>query len=304
MTRRGFSLAEVLIALGVLAMVLCGALVFLQTNLVFCRRQIQGVRAAFLAQDLFSAELPGRGRLDEFDYALEDSNGWLRLVLKQGSVQMAHLTMRKAVSRPLQYQDFETHEWLEVDAEGCAERKLAEPEAMPLTDGQEAQFDPQHRQIAYLQNGQVWVLDLQSKKAACWLSGPAQTLAWHGQNSLIVGAGSKLLRVTAQGRPETLHQGPLLSQAAVSPDLKQIAYVARSNESNDLCIYDRVNRSSRVILATPEGEIRPLWSQDGLRLLYGEAPAAGGTHLKCVNPDGSGLQDLGIVASANNWKWR
>ena len=319
--RRGFSFAEVLIALGVLAMVLCGALVFLQINLVFYRRQIHGVRGAFLAQDLLqrASELPSRGRLGDFDYSLEDSNGWLRLDLKQGAVQMAHQTMRKAVSRPLQYQDFETQEWFEVDAEGCSEQKLAEQEAVPLMDGrhlswrgvevyeglpQEPQLDAEHRQIAFLQNGQVWVLDLRSKKAACWLATPVQTLAWHGQNSLIVADGSKILRVTAQGRPETLYERPDLSQAAVSPDLKQIAYVARSQESNDLCLYDRASRSSRVILATPEGEIRPLWSKDGLRILYGEAPAAGGTHLKCINADGTGLQDLHIVASANHWNWR
>ena len=57
-------------------------------------------------------------------------------------------------------------------------------------------------------------------------------------------------------------------------------------------------------MTTPEGEIRPLWSRDGLRLLYGVAPIAGGTRLFCVNADGTGLQDLHIVASGSNWKWR
>ena len=320
MRRRGFSFAEVLIALGVLAMVLCGALVFLQTNLVFYRRQMQGLRGAFLAQDLLPrvSELPSRGRLDDFDYAVEDSNEWLRLELRQGSVPMTHQTLRKPVSRLLQYQDFETQEWFEVDAEGCAEQKLGEQDAMPVSDGRylswrgvpiyegspyDPQVDPECRQIAFLQNGQVWVLDVRSKKAACWLGGPVRTLAWHGQNSLVVSDGSRLLRVTAPGRTETLYDGAL-AQATVSPDLKQIAYVARSSESNDLCLYDRASRSSRVISATPDGEIRPLWSRDGQRILYGEAPAAGGTHLKCINSDGSGLQDLHIVASANNWKWR
>jgi len=320
-TRRAFSFAEVLIALGVLAMVLCGALVFLQTNLMFYRRQMQGVRGAFLAQALLfhSSEFPDRGRVDDFDYQIKSTDEWLRLDLKQGPVSMAHQLLRKPVSRPLLYQDFETQEWLEVDAEGCAEEKVAEQEALPLWDGrqlrwrgaqvyegqaQESQIDSEHRRIAFLQNGQVWVLELSSKKASCWSGGPVQTLAWHSKNSLVVGDGSKLIRVTAPGRGETLYNGPALAQAAVSPDLKSIAYVSRSNESNDLCIYDRASHSSRIILNTPQGEIRPLWSPDGLRILYGEAPEAGGTHLKCINADGTGQQDLGIVASANNWKWR
>ncbi len=321
MRRRGFSFAEVLIALGVLAMVLCGALVFLQTNLVFYRRQMQGVRAAFLAQDLLprAAERHGHGQADDFEYAIREEKDWLRMDLKQGSVQMAHQVLRKPVSRPLLYQDFETQQWLEVDAEGCAERRVAEQEANPVSDGRhlswrgiqvyegeplDPHMDRENRRIAFLQNGQVWVLDLSDREAACWSSGPAQTLAWHGQNSLIVTSGSKILRVTAPGRTETLYNGPVLTQAAVSPDLRTFAYVARSSESNDLCVYDRATRISRVVLATPEGEIRPLWSPDGLRILYGEAPEAGGTHLKCINADGTGQQDLGIVASANNWKWR
>jgi len=321
MRRRGFSFTEVLIALGILAMVLCGALVFLQTNLVFYRRQMQGVRGAFLAQDILprASELAAQGRVADFDYTISDAREWLRLDLKQGSLQVAHQVLRKPVSRPLLYQDFETQEWLEVDAERCAEQRLADNEAIAVSDGrhlswrgtqvyegqpQDPQIDSVRRRVAFLQNGQVWVVDLSDRKAARWWAGPAQTLAWHDQSSLIVTDGSKVLRVTGSGRTETVYDGPPLAQAAVSPDLKQIVYVARSSESNDLCLYDRTTHSNRVILATPEGEIRPLWSSDGSRILYGEAPAAGGTRLKCINADGTGQQDLAIVASANNWKWR
>ena len=320
---RGFSFTEVLVALGILAMVLCAAMIFLQTNLMFYRKQIHAVRAGFLAQSLLTQEgvVPDKGRIGDLNYSAktDETGHWLHLQVGLGSLTYCEQSLwRLGSDRGLLYQDYASGQWTLADSEGCAEQPVSEQDAVPVTDGrslswrgvqiyegspQDPQLDPGRRQIAFLQSGQVWVLDLSSRKAACWLAGPVQTLAWHDQNSLIVNDGSKVLRVTARGGPETLYNGSLV-QAAVSPDLQRIAYVDRPHENNDLCLYDRASRSTRVILATPEGEIRPLWSKDGLRILYGEAPMAGGTRLRCINPDGSGLQDLGIVASANNWKWR
>jgi len=320
---RGFSFAEVLVSLGILAMVLCGAMIFLQTNLMFYRKQIHGVRAAFVAQSLLTqvGTVPDKGRIEDLTFSAkaDETGHWLHLQVGLGSLTYCEQTLwRLGSDRGLLYQDYDSQQWTLADSEGCSEQPISELDAVPVSDGQylswrgvqvyegstqDPQLDPGQSQIAFLRNGQVWVLNLVSKKASCWLGGPVQTMAWHDQNSLVVNDGSKILRVTARGQAETLYNGSL-QQASVSPDLKQIVYVARPQETNDLCLYDRASRSNRVILATPEGEIRPLWSKDGLRILYGEAPMAGGTRLRCINADGSGLQDLGIVASANNWKWR
>ena len=144
MKRRGLSFAEVLLALGILAMVLCGSLIFLQTNLVFYRHQIQAVRGAFLAQNLLG-QLPPEpiyGKMNDFEYGLEveatssPPGHWLRLELKQG----ANVVSRQALWRPFNsrsilYQDYETKDWKRIEADGCAEETIAEENAVPITDG-------------------------------------------------------------------------------------------------------------------------------------------------------------------------
>ncbi|MFN8611662.1 MAG: prepilin-type N-terminal cleavage/methylation domain-containing protein [Vulcanimicrobiota bacterium] len=323
-SKGAFSLTEVLVALGILALVLCGALVLLQTNLMFYRRQITGLRAALVGQAMLAepADVPSGGQVGDLNYTMttDETGHWLHLRLGPGSQIYCEQTLwRLGTERGLIYQNFDTLRWTLADSESCAEQILSEEDAIPWSDGrhlswrgaqvyegcpQAPQLSPDQRKLAFLQDGQVWVLDLNSRRAACWLGGPAQSLAWHDRSSLIATVQSQILKVSAQGIPQVLYDGPLLSQAAVSPDAKQIAYVGRLHETNDLCLYDRASGSSQLIMATPEGEIRPLWSRDGRRILYGVAPEAGGTRLKCINPDGSGLQDLGIVASASNWKWR
>lgn len=319
-TRRGFSFAEVLIALGILAMVLCGAMVFLQTNLVFYKRQLQGVGAAFWSQDLLFRSSESHGRVGNFDYVITEANEWLRLDLKQDSLALAHQVLRKPVSRPLLYQDFETQEWLEVDAEGCSEQLLGEG-AVPTCEAgrvfwrgrqvydhgspiRDPQLDESQKKIAFACGDQVWVLDLDQRKALCWFTAasPLQLLAWHTEDSLVVQEADRLMRVSVR-RSQVVYEGTL-QQPSLSPDGHQIVFIEQREGTNDLVLYDRREKSARPIKSTPDGEIRPLWSRDWARILYGIAPTAGGTQLFCVNPDGSGTQDLHLVASGSNWKWR
>lgn len=136
MKRRAFSLTEVLMALGILAMVLCGALVFLQTSLVFYRRQMNALAASFTAQSLLaSATKPERGHIGQLDYTLDiDKAGWAHLDLRQGAASVARPILRQPVERLLWFQDYASQQWLEVDAESCAEQTLEQQAIHPVAE--------------------------------------------------------------------------------------------------------------------------------------------------------------------------
>lgn len=325
MKRRAFSLTEVLMALGILAMVLCGALVFLQTSLVFYRRQMNALAASFTAQSLLaSATKPERGHIGQLDYTLDiDKAGWAHLDLRQGAASVARPILRQPVERLLWFQDYASQQWLEVDAESCAEQTLEQQAIHPVAEAgglswkgrvvyrdssplREPQLDPERHRIAFIQGSQVLVLDLDRMKTSCWFTGrnELESISWleDGQ-SVAVQDGNRLLKISAR-RQTVLYDGPALQQPSVSPDASQIAFIDRQDGSNDLFVYDCTAKQARPVMATPDGEIRPLWSRDGQRILYGVAPEAGGTRLFCGNSDGSGLQDLHIEASGRNWSWK
>ena len=117
-------------------------------------------------------------------------------------------------------------------------------------------------------------------------------------------AGSRLLKLRSNSPAQVLYEGPRLSAPAVSPDGAKIAFISSEDSTNEIFILTLSNHQAINITKSPEGEIRPLWSPQGDRILFALAPVAGGSALGCINPDGSGRQDLQTVAQGNRSDWR
>ncbi len=122
--------AELLIALAVLALVICGSTLFLQSSLMYYRRQISAVRGALLGQDLLT-RLPvvaARGEVENFTYSLDleptqqPVGVWLHLTLSQGRISI----LKQSRWRPLQkrwvsFQSFGSEEWKQIEVDGPGE---------------------------------------------------------------------------------------------------------------------------------------------------------------------------------------
>lgn len=335
MKRRGLSFAELLVALAILALVSCGSMIFLQMNLMWYRREILAVRAAFLGQDIlqrFPVEAGSRqGRIEEFAYAVDvqsEAQGvWLYLTFTQGK----YTVLKQRLWRPLRtrkivFQPFESEEWKEVEADGPGRRNLeAKPDlaigqgSTLLWNGQPVWNHPagveQPRanadgsQIAFLSAGgsELWVFDRLHNRADCWQRGlqVVDPPGWLDSRAVVVcQAGRQLLKLKTNSSPQVLYEGPGLSAPSVSPDGTKIAFIGAENSTNEIFVLSLSSRQASNITHSPDGEIRPLWSLQGDRLLFAIAPVAGGSALCCINPDGTGRQDLQIVAQGNQWDWR
>lgn len=325
MKRRGVSFAELLVALAVLALVSCGSMIFLQSNLMWYRRQISAIRMGFLGQDLlqsFPVEAGSkRGQIEEFEYSLdvqsEAGGAWLYLTFTQGKSTL----LKQSLWRPLQprrivFQPFESEEWKEIEADGPGQRNLTAPPdevgGKPLLENPGGVEQPvasaDGRQIAFLSAGgsEVWVFDQLHNRAQCWQRDLQVTdpPCWLDSRSLLIcQAGSQLIRVRVNSSPQILYEGPRLSAPAVSPDGSKIAFVSTEDSTNEIFVLTLGTHQAINITHSPDGEIRPLWSPQGDRLLFALAPVAGGSALWCINRDGSGRQDLQIVAQGNRWGW-
>ena len=310
-------------------------MVFLQTSLLYYQQQILAVRGALLGQSLL-AECPSSlakttGQVEDFTYSIDHvetpglSGAWFHLTLWQGK----RLILKQSLWRPdedrlVVYQSFSSGEWREREVDGPADTPAPDAGNLVGADGlsityrgatvfrsqqalQFAQLSPSGSQIAVLQGSEVWVINLaNSFKASSWYAANQQltSLDWTDDQSLVACEGdNKLVKLTRTGH-ELLYEGTDLNFPAVSPDGRFIAYISSLDGNNDLLVLDLRSKTSKNITHSPEGEIRPQWSRRGQRILFGIAPTAGGVQLGCINPDGSGRQDLETEASSNNWRWK
>lgn len=339
MKKRGLTFAELLIALAILALVICGATVFLQSNLIFYRHQIAAVRAAFLGQQLLNtlpiASQPIQGQIEDFLYAAEfestsqPEGAWIHLTFLQGKTKILKQSLwRSQQSRWVSVKNFEQGDWQQIEVDGLGQITGRVQERIATTDGQslfwqgskvyqsqqafilEPRANPEGTQIAFLQQQGaetgVWVLDVTTRKATCWRSGDSITdpPCWLPDGDLLVCRGNQLVRLSKTYQ-RTLYEGPgqWLSSPTVSPEGGRVCFVCNPKEGNELYLLDLQTGKAKNISNSPEGEIRPLWSPHGERILFGIAPSAGGSHLACIHPDGSGRQDLQVIGSGNDWHW-
>lgn len=337
MKRRGLSFAELLIAIAILAMVLCGSMVFLQSNLMFYRRQISALRASLVCQDLLThCPIPSgsaHGQVEDFEYAVdaesttEPAGTWLHLTVMQGR----NLILRQSRWRPLHerlvvYQSYETEEWKQIEVDGPGEMTISSPQEVVSEDrhalnwkGKEvfrtdswivcAQPKPDGTQIAFLQQAgdetQLWVIQLDTRRTQCWKRDlqAVDPPCWvDNQAVLLCQAGRQLIQVSASTQT-VLYEGNGISAPSLSPDGKQICFISNPQDNNDIFVLDRRTRTVKNITQSDEGEIRPIWSPQGDQILFGVAPLAGGFSLNCIQANGNGRQDLHVVASGNHWNW-
>ena len=335
MKRRGLSFAELLIALAILTMLVCGSLIFLQTHLMGYRRQISAVRAAFLGQDLLErfpmAAGLRRGNVEDFDYSVDvqattrPAGAWLHLTFSQGRYTILRQSLwRPAQARKIAFQEFASQQWHQIEADGPAEMLLPVSPEAASSDGQallwkgkqvfqsdswisQPQANASQTQIAFLCAGgsEVWVFDLKHGRARCWQRGlqVSDPPRWLTQSSLLVCQGGQQLLSLSVSGTQVLYEGPSLSSPSVSPDGARIAFIGRAQDTNDIFVLDRRTRQVKNITHSEDGEIRPLWSPDGERILFALAPVAGGSSLGCIQADGSGRQDLHVTAHGNHWDW-
>lgn len=309
-------------------------MIFLQMNLLWYKRQIAAVRAAFLGQDLlqrFPIEAGSKqGKVEEFDYAVdvqtEAQGAWVHLTFTQGKYTL----LRQSLWRPLKprkivFQAFESEDWKEIEADGPGQQKLFASSDEVSSQGstlfwngrpvlespagvQQPEANADGSQIAFLSAGgsELWVFDRLHNRAECWQRG-LQVIdppRWLDSRSVVIcQASNQLLKLRSNSSPQILYEGPGLSAPSVSPDGTKIAFISEENSTNEIFVLTLSNRQAVNISKSPDGEIRPLWSPQGDRLLFALAPVAGGSALGCINPDGTGRQDLQIVAQGNRWRW-
>lgn len=334
MRRKGVTFAELLVALAVLALISCGSMIFLQMNLMWYRRQLLAVRAAFLGQDLLEsfpvASGSRNGKLEEFEYSLdvqaEARGAWLHLSFTQGKyVLLKQSLWRPSQPRILSFQPFQSEEWKEVEADGPGQLNPVSSLDEFVTQGntlvwkgkellqnpggvEQPQASPDGKQVAFLSvaGSELWVFDRMHHRAECWQRS-LQVIdppCWLDSKSVLVCQDAqRLLRVRRNSTPEVLYEGARLSAPTLSPYSSRVAFVGTGDSTNDIFVMTLSTREVINITKSPDGEIRPLWSRQGDRILFALAPVAGGSALWCVNPDGTGRQDLQIVAQGNRWNW-
>lgn len=309
-------------------------MIFLQMNLLWYKRQIAAVRAAFLGQDLlqrFPIEAGSKqGKVEEFDYAVdvqtEAQGAWVHLTFTQGKYTL----LRQSLWRPLKprkivFQAFESEDWKEIEADGPGQQKLFTSSDEVSSQGgtlfwngrpvlenpagvQQPEANADGSQIAFLSAGgsELWVFDRLHNRVECWQRG-LQVIdppRWLDSRSVVIcQASNQLLKLRSNSSPQILYEGPGLSAPSVSPDGTKIAFISEENSTNEIFVLTLSNRQAVNISKSPDGEIRPLWSPQGDRILFALAPVAGGSALGCINPDGTGRQDLQIVAQGNRWRW-
>jgi dipeptidyl aminopeptidase/acylaminoacyl peptidase len=151
---------------------------------------------------------------------------------------------------------------------------------------------PDGTRIAYSRayDGRIdlWVIDaagglpLQLSDRAA-LQGPdanqrhSSAIAWTPDGRDIVYASNrdgKLWIVPVDGGPAlAIDEGPGNHHSpAVSPDGRQVAYVAERGEQGDIIVADIGGRWTRTISSGDEYVLQPRWSPDGRTLLYGQWP--------------------------------
>ncbi len=341
MKRKGLSLAEVLVALGLLALVVTGSMVYLQSNLMYYRRQISATRLSLLCQDWLRGYQIERGAaqgtLEGLTYALDvdattrPQGAWLHLSLKQGP----HLLMKQSLWRAstqdaVVYQSYEDQVWkrIEVDGPALVDGVAVDPPVSPdareiLWKGRtlvrhdngvvlHPRANPEGTLMAYLvqksEETELWVHTLAgSKRGQCWLRGSfIDPPSWLPGGKVILCRGGEELIEVSRTESRTLYRGEGLSAPDVSSDGNSIAFIAQDpkHKNNDVYVFDFPSKQVKNITQSPEGEIRPLWSSRSNKLLFALALQSGGYPLYCINADGTGRQDLNVVASGIHWNWK
>lgn len=339
MRPRGLSLMELLAAMAILALVVTGASVFLQSNLLFYRKQIAATRLALLCQDWLRSYPPERGSvagsLAGYAYSLDvestpqPAGYWLHLTFREGTVAvMSQSLWRTATRDRVLYQDFKEQSWVLAQVDGPA-TEATQGLVSPLEKRERAYYwkghflrsiddgillhpveSPDGQKLAYVVmktvEGELWVQDARGKSRQCWMRGPLRDApTWLNGEALVVClAGEEFVEVSSRGQ-RFLLRGDGLSAPAASPEGRIMAYVGRDRESgtDDIFVLDLKTRKTRNLTRSEEGEIRPLWSSDGSLLLFGLVTQGKGHSLYCMRANGSGLQDLEISASGLNWRW-
>jgi hypothetical protein len=84
-----------------------------------------------------------------------------------------------------------------------------------------------------------------------------------------------------------------LTDAAVSPDGRRIAFVAHDGGNTNIAIVDRDGSGYRLVTSTPDNDDQPAWSPDGTRLAFHRWAYVGTPHdVWVVNVDGTGATNL------------
>lgn len=327
---------EILVAIALLALVTCGTAIFLQTNLIFYRRETGAVRAALAAQFLLERLSIGkesvRGQVDEFFYQAdfqpteEPKGSWVEVGLFQGSSKLTTLRRWKPLQALwVEFRSFETNEWSRIEADGPGEQPGRLPggvriegdaivfrgekiyqDSWPLF---EPRLNPTQTQVAFLrQEGvdcQLWTVDLKTRRSQCWRQAQPVTEppCWLGPNELLICVAARQFVRIGPRSQEVLYQAEGLSAPSLSPEGDRLCFVSHPEDNNEIFLLDLKRKVATNLTHSPEGEIRPLWSERGDRILFGQASVAGGTRLGCILIDGTGRQDLQVVASGNDWNW-
>lgn len=256
----------------------------------------------------------------------QPKGNWVEVRLFQENSKLTTLKGWKP-SRALwvEFRSFESNEWSRIEADGPGEQPGRSPGGVRVEGnaivfrGEKVHqdswplFEPRlnaaQTQVAFLrQEGadcQVWTVDLKTRRSRCWRQAYPVTEppCWSGSDELLICvAARQFVRIGARSQ-EVLYEGEGLSAPSLSPEGDRLCFVAHSEDNNEILLLDLRQKVTRNLTNSPEGEIRPLWSDRGDRILFGQASEAGGTKLGCIRPDGTGRQDLQVVASGNDWNW-
>ena len=327
---------EILFAVALLALVTCGTAIFLQASLIYYRRESSAVRGAlagqFLLERLSISKESVRGGVDEFLYQVdfqptaEPKGSWVEVRLYQENLKLTTLRRWKpSQTLWVEFCAFDSKEWSRIEVDGPGE----EPGRLPggvrvegnaiVFRGEKIHqdswplFEPRlnstQTQVAFLrQEGadcQVLTLDLKTRRSRCWRQAHPVTEppCWLGPDELLICVAARQLVRIGPRSQEVLYEAEGLSAPSLSPEGERLCFVSHPEDNHEIFLMDLRQKVTKNLTNSPEGEIRPLWSDRGDRILFGQASEAGGTKLGCIRPDGTGRQDLQVVATGNDWNW-
>lgn len=338
--RAGFTLAELLIATALFGTIVAAAASLLYSVLLSYETRKAAVETAFLGQRLLDewcsqsqlSDAPAEGTASSYAYTLDrtaDTDGFgVTLGLRWYSGGRLLSTQSRWTPRVKREVWASTRSgWIRTEECGPAEWEAAptwtiEPPAKILRDGRVfvelpgtlRNLEPgrQGTQLAatLLSEGQfvVGIYDTATRRWSERLRGPAsiESLAWLGDESLVAGVGGKkLVRISRHGADTIFEASPgeWVSSPHASPDRKKLAFISNRSGSNDVWILDLATSGLHQVTRDPLADLRPRWSDDGLRLLFAAYEADGKAQLFTINPDGSGRASLNLEVTGQDYDW-